>query len=98
MFVVIAKCGNGREELLLDDKITAFVRHGVICKVSNRKTLSGETVCFLENVCNRASSNLLFSYELLIGSGDNQLSWNAIYVIYLYPISQLCLGHRGPGY
>ena len=65
-------------------------------KFQIEKTLSGETVCFLENVCNCASSNLLFSYELLIGSGDNQLSWNAIYVIYLYPISQLCLG--GPGY
>ena len=33
---------------LVGDKITACVKLGVICKVSNRKTLSGKTLCFLE--------------------------------------------------
>ena len=45
---------------------------GGICKVSNRKTLSGETFCLIEKCllsmfkfC--ASNNLLFYYKLLIG-------------------------------
>ena len=37
---------------LVGNKMTACVKQicllGVICKVSNRKTLSGETFCFLE--------------------------------------------------
>ena len=64
------------KKLLVDDKRIACVKQicllGVICKVSNRKTLSDETFCFLEkhllsvfNFC--VSSNLLFSHELLIG-------------------------------
>ena len=40
------------KKLLVDDKITACVKQvillGVKCKVTNRKTLSGETVCLLE--------------------------------------------------
>ena len=40
------------KKLLVDDKITACFKQicllGVICKVSNRKTLSGETFFFLE--------------------------------------------------
>ena len=43
------------KKLLVDDKITACVKQicllGFICKVFNRKTLSGETFCFFENVC-----------------------------------------------
>ena len=39
-------------KLLVDDKITAHVNEiclmGVVCKVSNRKTLSGETFCVPE--------------------------------------------------
>ena len=39
-------------KLLVDDKITAHVKEiclmGVVCKVSNRKTLSGETFCVPE--------------------------------------------------
>ena len=48
--------------MLVDDKITACVKEidllGVVCKVLNRKTLSGETFCFPEK-------SLL--YKLLIG-------------------------------
>ena len=52
----------GAKKLLVDDKITACVKEiyllDVVCKVLNRKTLSGETFCFPEK-------GLLF--ELLIG-------------------------------
>ena len=76
------------KKLLVDDKITAFVNQiylpGVICKVSDRKTLSGETFCFLEihllsilSAC--TSSNLLFSQHKLV---HNQLSSECI-VIFL---------------
>ena len=38
------------KKLLVDDKITAFVKEigllGLVCKVLNRKALSGETFCF----------------------------------------------------
>ena len=44
---VIAKRGNKSEEIWVHDKITAYAKEivllGVVCKVSNRKTLSGET-------------------------------------------------------
>ena len=44
---------------------------GVMCKVSNRKTLSGETFCLIEkhllSVFKFCASSKLFSYELLIG-------------------------------
>ena len=57
------------KKLLVDDKRIACVKQicllGVICKVSNRKALSGETFCFLEkhllsvfNFC--VSSNYCF--------------------------------------
>ena len=40
------------KKLLVDDKITACVKEicllDVVCKVSNRKTLSGETFCLPE--------------------------------------------------
>ena len=39
-------------KLLVDDKITARVKEiclmGVVCKVSNRRTLSGKTFCLPE--------------------------------------------------
>ena len=42
------------KKLLVDDKKTACAKNkcllGVICKDSNRKTFSGETFCFLENL------------------------------------------------
>ena len=61
------------KKLLVNDKIKACVKQicllqlGVICKVSNRKTMSRETFCFLKkrllyqffSFC--ASGNLLFS-------------------------------------
>ena len=41
----------------VDEKITACIKQiclqGVVCKVSNRKTLSCETFCFLENICHQ---------------------------------------------
>ena len=44
---------------------------GVMCKVLNRKTLSGETFCFIEkhllSVFKFCASSKLFYYELLIG-------------------------------
>jgi len=57
------------KKLPVDEKITACVKQmclqGVVCKVSNRKKLSGETFCLLEkrflSTFERcASSNLLF--------------------------------------
>ena len=73
------------KKLLVDDQITPRVKQiylqGVICKVSSRKTFSGETFCFFEKLllsifkfC--ASSNLLIIYELFIG--HNQLCWNVL--------------------
>ena len=62
--------------LLVDGKITACVKQicllGVVCKVLNGKTLSGEAFCFLEKCLLSISkfcalSNLLFFYELVIG-------------------------------
>lgn len=56
------------KKLLLDDKIQACA----VCNVSNRKTSSGKTFCFLKKRFLSifefsASSNSLFFYELLIG-------------------------------
>ena len=58
------------KKLTVDDKITACTHQTNMspgCKVSNRKTLSGETFCFLEKLllsiikfC--ALSDLLFFY------------------------------------
>ena len=57
------------KKLLVDDKLTACFNQirllGVRCKVSNRKTLSGETLFFLEKKVLSifkigASSDLLF--------------------------------------
>ena len=63
------------KKLLVDDQITPCVKQichlGVICKVSNRKTLFGETFCFLEkrwlSIFKFCDSSNLFFYELLIG-------------------------------
>ena len=52
---VIANEAMVAKKLLVDDKTTACVKQicllSFICKVSNRKTLSGETFAFLKNVC-----------------------------------------------
>ena len=65
----------GTKKLLVDDNITAFVKEicllGVVCKVSNRKTLSGETFCFPEkrllSLLNFVLRVTYFFCELLIG-------------------------------
>ena len=57
----------------------------VVCKVSSRMMLSGETFFFLEkrllSICKfRASSNLLFFYELGIGSQPTFLECIVIFL------------------
>ena len=44
IFYVVAKGGNGSKEI--DKKKKCIL--GVMCKVLNRKTLSGEAFCFLD--------------------------------------------------
>ena len=74
----IAKHGNGREEIACrwKQKTACQTKQiclvGVICKVSNRKTSSGEIFCFLGKRLLSifklfASSNFLFYNELLVG-------------------------------
>ena len=78
----IASAAIVARKLLEDDQITAYVRQicllGVICKVSKRKTLTGETFCFLEK--RLLSSNLSFSYELLIGPQPTSLECIVIFL------------------
>ena len=57
----------------------------VVCKVSNRMMLSGETFCFLQkrllSICKFcASCNLLFFYELVIGSQPTFLECIVIFL------------------
>ena len=84
-------------------EITAFVKEicllGVVCKVSNRKTLSGETFCFPEkrllsilNLVLRVTY-CFFLYELLIG---RQPTFLECIVIFRNRIGQICLS--SPGY
>ena len=85
------------KKLLVYNKRTACL--GVIWKVSNRKTLSGETFCFLEKCLLSifkfdALSNLFFFFPtswLVL----NQLSWNVL-LFSCDPIGQPCLSD--PGY
>ena len=48
--MLLQSAAIGAKKLLVDDKIIACVKEicllGVVCKVSNRKTLSGETFWF----------------------------------------------------
>ena len=87
------------KKFLVDGKRTACLKQiicllGVIWKVSNRKTLSGGTVCFLEKCLLSifkfdALNNLSFFFPtswLIL----NQLSWNVL-LFSCYPIGQLCL-------
>ena len=74
---VFAKCGNGRKEIAgrwqNNSLCQSYVSRALLkCKVSYRKILSGETLCFLEKrllslfkFC--TMSKLLFSCDLLIG-------------------------------
>ena len=97
-----AKRGNQvTKKLLVDDKITACVKQacllGVIFyKVSNRKTLSGETFCFLEKRLLPIFKFVLsltycFFYEMLIGSQTTFLECKCIVIFFFNPIVQLCL-------
>ena len=78
-------------KVLANYKITACLKQicllCVTCEVSNRKTLSGETFCFLEkrllSICKFcASSNLLFFffYKLLIGPQPTFLECTVIFL------------------
>ena len=63
------------KKLLVDDQITPCVKQichlGVICKVSNRKTLFGETFCFLVkrslSIFKFCALSNIFFYVLLFG-------------------------------
>ena len=70
---------------------------GVMCKVSNRKTLSGETFCFIEKHLLSVFKFVLRASCFITSSwlADNQLSWN-ILLFSCNLIGQLCLS--GPGY
>ena len=50
--MLLQSAAIGAKKLLVDDKITASGKEicllGVVCKVSNRKTLSAETFCLPE--------------------------------------------------
>ena len=50
--MLLQSAATGAKKFLVHNKITAFAKEivllGVVCKVSNRKTLSGETFCFPE--------------------------------------------------
>ena len=78
----IASAAIVAKKLLVDDQITAYVRQicllGVICKVSNRKTMTGETFCSLEK--RLLSINLSFSYESLIGPQPTSLECIVIFL------------------
>ena len=77
-------------KVLANYKITACLKQicllCVTCEVSNRKTLSGETFCFLEkrllSICKFcASSNFLFFfYKLLIGPQPTFLECTVIFL------------------
>ena len=61
---VISKCSNGSEESasrLQNTSLCQTISLGVRCKVSDKKTLSCETFCFLVNVCYH---NLSFVLQL----------------------------------
>ena len=86
---------------LVNDKISPCVTQicllGVACKVSNSKTLSGETFCILEK---RLLSIFEFCEYLIVffttcWLAHNQLSWT-ILLFSCNPIGQLCLS--SPGY
>ena len=83
-------------KLLVDEKITVCVKQiclqGVLCKVSNRKKLSGETFCLFEkrllSTFKRfASSSLWFFYKLLIG--PQSTFSECIVILHVFPIIRL---------
>ena len=80
------------KKLLVDDKITACLKQicllGVIWKVSNRKTLSGETFCFLEKC-------LLSIFKFDAFCFFFSTSWLVLNQLSCDPIGQLCLCDPG---
>ena len=106
--MLLQSAATGAKKLLVHNKITACVKEicllGVVCKVSNRKTSSGETVCFPEkrllsilNFALRVIYCVFFSFFLRVADwpADNYHSWNAL-LFSCNPLGQLCLS--GPGY
>ena len=86
---VIAKCGNSSERnswYNVNDKITARVKEicllGVVCKVSSRKTLSGETFCFHEK-------RLLSILPFFSRAADDWLRTNFLGMYSYFPIIRL---------
>ena len=84
------------------NKITTCVEQisllGVIRKVSNRKTLTDETFCFVEKRLLSIFTFLLRETYCFFTScwfAHNKLSWNVL-LFSRNPIGQLCLG--GPSY
>ena len=65
--MLLQSAATGAKKFLVHDKITTCAKElvllGVVCKVSNRKTLSGETFCFPEK---RLLSILNFVLRLLL--------------------------------
>ena len=106
--MLLQSAATGAKTLRVHNKITACVKEicllGVVCKVSKRKTLSGETVCFPEkrllsilNFALRLHIYCFFSFFLQAADWpvDNQHSWNVL-LFSCNPVGQLCL--RGPSY
>ena len=106
--MLLQSAATGAKKLLVHNKITACVKEicllRVVCKVSNRKTLSGETVCFTEksllSILNFALQLFILSFLFFFLRAadwpvDNQHSWNVL-LFSCNPVGQLCL--RGPGY
>ena len=90
------------KKLLVEDKITAWVKQVCLLgKVSNRKTLFGETFCFLEKRslsifnCVLRVTYCFLTRGMLIGPQPMQLSRNVLSFSF-NPIGQLCPG--GPAY
>ena len=55
----IAKCGNGCEEMLVDDKVTACVKYVSWMLYVKFQLLTGETFGFVENICNQCLNFVL---------------------------------------
>ena len=105
--MLLQSAATGAKKLLVRNKITACVKEicllGVVCKVSNRKTLSGETVCFPEKrllpILNFALRVIYCFFFFFLRAADwpadKQHSWNVL-LFSCNPVVQLCLS--GPGY
>ena len=73
---------------LVNDKISPCVTQicllGVTCKVSNSKTLSGETLCILEkrllSIFEFCDYLIVFFYDLLIGPQPTFLDYIVIFL------------------